>query len=132
MKPQTFMNNSGEAIGPASSFYKIPPENVIIISDDVSLDVGRMRIKRNGSAGGHNGLKSIISHLDSENFPRIKIGVGKLPAPDADMVNWVLGKIPKELEKNLFGIIECVPDALELILNGKIEDAMCNFNGISR
>ena len=132
MKPQTFMNNSGEAIGAAASFYKIPPENVIIISDDVSLDVGRMRIKRNGSAGGHNGLKSIISHLDSEDFPRIKIGVGKLPSPDADMVNWVLGRIPKELEKNLFGIIECVPDALELILNGKIEDAMCNFNGISK
>lgn len=132
MKPQTFMNSSGEAIGAAASFYKIMPENVIIISDDVSLDVGRMRIKRNGSAGGHNGLKSIISHLDSEDFPRIKIGVGKLPSPDADMVKWVLGRIPKELEKNLFGVIECVPSALELMLNGKIEDAMCNFNGISK
>ena len=79
MKPQTFMNNSGEAIGEAAKFYKIPPQNIIVLSDDISLDVGKIRIRRKGSAGGHNGLKSIIAHLGSEDFPRVKIGVGKKP-----------------------------------------------------
>ena len=101
MKPQTFMNNSGEAIAEAAKFYKIPPEKIIIISDDVSLDVGTIRIRRKGSAGGHNGLKSIISLLGSEDFPRIKIGVGKKPAPEYDLVDWVLGRFPKELEPDL-------------------------------
>lgn len=77
MKPQTFMNNSGEAIGEAAKFYKIPPQNIIVLSDDISLDVGKIRIRRKGSAGGHNGLKSIIAHLGSEDFPRVKIGGAK-------------------------------------------------------
>lgn len=132
MKPQTFMNNSGEAIGEAASFYKIAPENVIVISDDVSLDVGRLRIRRSGSAGGHNGLKSIISHLGSDAFPRIKLGVGKLPSPDTDMANWVLSAIPKDAREHFFAVLECVPDILSLMTQGKIDDAMCNFNGISK
>ena len=92
MKPQTFMNNSGDAIGEAARLYGIPPEKVIIISDDISLDVGKIRIKRKGSAGGHNGLKSIIAQLGTENFPRIKIGVGKKPSADYDLVDWEIGR----------------------------------------
>lgn len=90
LKPQTFMNNSGEAVRDAAAFYKIPPERILVIFDDVSLDVGRLRIRRKGTDGGHNGLKSIIYHLNSDAFPRIKIGVGKKPHPDYDLADWVL------------------------------------------
>ena len=85
LKPQTFMNLSGEAVRDAASFYKIPPEHVIVLSDDVSLDVGTLRVRAKGSAGGQNGLKNIIYHLNSEDFPRVKIGVGKKPRPDYDL-----------------------------------------------
>ncbi len=91
MKPQTYMNLSGEAAAQCAKFYKIAPENVIVISDDVSMSVGKLRIRTKGSAGGHNGLKSIISCLGSDNFPRIKLGVGSAPHPDYDMADWVLG-----------------------------------------
>ena len=129
LKPQTFMNLSGEAVGEAAAFYKIAPENVIVISDDISLDVGTLRIRKSGSAGGHNGLKSIIEHLGSDKFPRIKLGVGQKPFPEYDLADWVLSRIPKESEKDFFTILECVPDALALILNGAIEKAMCDYNG---
>ncbi len=128
MKPETFMNSSGEAIGEAASFYKIPPENIIILHDEISFDVGIMRIRRKGSAGGHNGLKSIIEHLGSDNFPRIKIGVGMKPRPDYDLVSWVLGKFP---EKDLQGLKEELPrikDSVALMLEGKIEEAMCKYS----
>ena len=92
MKPQTFMNLSGEAVRDAAAFYKIPPERIIVLSDDVSLDVGTLRVRAKGSAGGQNGLKNIIYHLGSEDFPRVKIGVGKKPHPDYDLAAWVLGK----------------------------------------
>lgn len=128
MKPQTFMNNSGEAIGEAARFYKIPPERVIVISDDFSFDVGQIRIKRKGSAGGHNGLKSIIAHLGSENFPRIKVGVGKKPNADYDIIDWVLGRFPKELEKDLKSALENAVDALPYIVNEEIDKAMNLFN----
>lgn len=128
IKPQTFMNNSGEAIGEAARFYKIPPENIIIISDDISLDVGKIRIRRKGSAGGHNGLKSIISHLGSENFSRIKIGVGKKPSAEYDLVDWVLGRFPKELEKDLKASLESAVKAIPLIVNGETDKAMNLFN----
>lgn len=128
MKPQTFMNNSGEAVGEAVRFYKIPPERVIIISDDFSFDVGQIRIKRKGSAGGHNGLKSIIAHLGSENFPRIKVGVGKKPNADYDIIDWVLGRFPKELEKDLKSALENAVDALPYIVNEEIDKAMNLFN----
>lgn len=128
MKPQTMMNNSGEAIGEAAKFYKIPPENVIIVYDDISLDVGQTRIRRKGSAGGHNGIKSIIAHLGSENFPRIKVGVGKKPTPEYDLVNWVLGRFPKEQEKDLKSALENSVSALELIVGGDIDKAMNLYN----
>lgn len=128
MKPQTFMNNSGEAIGEAARFYKIPAENVIVISDDISLDVGKIRIRRKGSAGGHNGLKSIIAHLGSENFTRVKVGVGKKPSEDYDLVDWVLGRFPKELEADLKSALEDTAKAVPLIVNGETDKAMNLFN----
>jgi len=128
MKPQTFMNNSGEAVGEAARFYKIPPERIIIISDDISLDVGKIRIKRKGSAGGHNGLKSIIAHLGSENFVRIKVGVGKKPSADYELVDWVLGRFPKELEKDLKAALENAVAALPYIVHDEIDKAMNLFN----
>lgn len=128
MKPQTMMNNSGEAIGEASRFYKIPPQNVIILYDDISLDVGQTRIRRKGSAGGHNGIKSIIAHLGSEEFPRIKIGVGKKPNPEYDLVNWVLGRFPKEQESDLKSALENSTKALRLIVNDEIDKAMNLYN----
>ena len=128
MKPQTFMNNSGDAIGEAARFYRIPPEKVIIISDDISLDVGKIRIKRKGSAGGHNGLKSIIAQLGSEKFPRIKIGVGKKPSADYDLVDWVLGRFPKALEADLKTALENTSAAIPLIVGEETDKAMNLFN----
>ncbi len=129
MKPQTFMNNSGEAVSEAARFYKIPPESIIIISDDIAQDVGRLRIRRSGSAGGHNGLKSIISHLKTDTFPRIRLGVGQKPSPEYDLVDWVLGKLPKETESAFSSVCSVVPDVLSLILKGDFDTAMCNYNG---
>lgn len=131
MKPQTFMNASGLAIQEACAFYKIPPENVIVISDDASFDVGKLRIRKGGSAGGHNGLKSVIECLGSDSFPRIKVGVGQKPRPDYDIADWVLARIPKECEKTFAKLLEYIPTILELILTGNIEKAMCDYNGIT-
>ncbi len=128
MKPQTMMNNSGEAVGEAARYYNVPPENVIIIYDDISLDVGKTRIRRKGSAGGHNGIKSIISHLKSEDFPRVKIGVGKKPNPDYDLVSWVLGKFPKDDEQNLKTALENAVKAVGLIVQGETDKAMNLYN----
>ena len=132
MKPQTFMNASGEAIKEAADFYKIAPENVIVISDDASFDVGKLRIRKNGSAGGHNGLKSVIECLNSDKFPRIKLGVGQKPHPDYDIADWVLARLPKEEEPRFFSVLEETPAILSLMLKGEIEKAMCDFNGISK
>lgn len=129
MKPQTYMNHSGEAVIEASSFYKIPAENIIVLSDDTSLDVGRMRVRKGGSAGGHNGLKNIIEHLKTDTFPRIKLGVGQKP-PHYDMVDWVLGRLTEDDEKKQFEIIKLVPDCLSLMLKGETEKAMCDYNGV--
>lgn len=128
MKPTTFMNNSGEAVGEAARFYKIPPENVIVISDDISLPVGKIRIRRKGSHGGHNGLKSIEAHLSSSAYPRIKIGVGEKPHPDYDLAAWVLGKFPEEDRKPFNLAADNACDALNYILDGKFDEAMCKFN----
>lgn len=128
MKPQTFMNSSGEAIGEAASFYKIPPENIIVLHDEISFEPGKIRIRRKGSAGGHNGLKSIIAHLSSEDFPRIKIGVGQKPSPDYDLVNWVLGKFSVDDTAKLQGQFENIARAVELMLSGKIDEAMNKFS----
>lgn len=131
LKPQTFMNSSGEAIREACDFYKISPENVIVISDDASFDVGKLRIRKNGSAGGHNGLKSVIECLNSDAFPRIKLGVGQKPNPDYDIADWVLARLPKEKERVFFKVLENMPSILSLMLKGETEKAMCDFNGIS-
>lgn len=132
MKPQTFMNASGEAIREAADFYKIAPESIIVISDDASFDVGKLRIRKNGSAGGHNGLKSVIECLNSDKIPRIKLGVGQKPHPEYDIADWVLARLPKEEEPRFFSVLECMPDILNLMLKGETEKAMCDFNGISK
>ena len=103
MKPVTFMNLSGEAVREAAPFYHIPPERILVVSDDVSLPVGRLRLRRNGSAGGHNGLRSIIGQIRSDQFPRVKIGVGEKPHPDYDLADWVLGKFQGEDKKAIAG-----------------------------
>lgn len=130
MKPQTYMNKSGEAIAAAASFYKIPAEHCIILVDDICQAPGRMRIRKNGSAGGHNGLKSIIECMASDNFPRIRIGVGEKPNPEYDLADWVVGKIPEEDRKAMYGIIEASYDACIMLLDGKIDEAMGKFNGL--
>jgi len=129
MLPQTFMNNSGEAVAEAANFYKIPPENITVIYDDISLDVGRLRIRKKGSDGGHNGIKSIISHLGSDAFPRIKVGVGAKPYADMDLADWVLSKFTDAEQKTLFAEFDKVLSASELISSGKIADAMNLYNG---
>ena len=128
MKPQTYMNNSGVAIGEAAAFYKIPPERVLILHDEISFDPGIIRIRRKGSAGGHNGLKSIIAHLASEEFPRVKIGVGKKPNPEYDLADWVLGKLPKEHSDIIDNKREDILGATRLIADGKIDDAMQKYS----
>lgn len=128
MKPQTFMNNSGVAIGEAASFYKIPPERVLILHDEISFEPGMIRIRRKGSAGGHNGLKSIIAQLASEDFPRVKIGVGKKPSPEYDLADWVLGKLPKDHSDTIDAKREDILGAARLIAEGKIDDAMQRYS----
>lgn len=128
MKPQTYMNLSGDAVGEAARFYKIAPERVIVLFDDISLDVGRMRIRRKGSDGGHNGIKSIIASLGSADFPRIKIGVGAKPHPDYDLADWVLTPFDKPQLHTLRTVAEHCCDALHLMVKGNIDEAMSRFN----
>lgn len=129
MKPTTFMNNSGDAVEEAAAFYKIPPENVVVIYDDISLDVGRLRIRGKGSDGGHNGMKSIILRLNSDNFPRIRIGVGQKPHPDYNLADWVLSRFTKEEGEKLEPALKNAAKAAELIVGGKINEAMNLYNG---
>lgn len=128
MKPQTFMNLSGEAVREAADFYKIPPENILVLFDDINFDVGVMRIRRNGSDGGHNGIKSIIYQLNSDAFPRVKICVGKKPSPDYDLADYVLGTYSDADKKILFSMFSRVYDGVELILSGQIDKAMNLYN----
>lgn len=128
MKPQTFMNLSGEAVREAADFYKIPPENILVLFDDINFDVGVMRIRRSGSDGGHNGIKSIIYQLNSDAFPRVKIGVGKKPSPDYDLADYVLGTYSDADKKTLFSMFSRVYDGVELILSGQIDKAMNLYN----
>ncbi len=128
MKPQTMMNLSGEAILEAADYYGIPDENIIVIFDDVTLDIGKTRIRRKGSAGGHNGIKSIISCLGSEDFPRVKVGVGKKPNAEWDMADWVLSDFPKADEKALGEALKNAAEAVELIIAGDIDKAMNLYN----
>ena len=128
MFPQTLMNLSGEAVGPAAKFYKLPPERVLVFSDEMALPPGSVRVRPSGSAGGHNGLKSVIAALGSENFPRIRLGVGEPPQPDSDTDDWVLGA-PKGKDAELFAqAAERAADAAECYISEGPERAMNKYN----
>ena len=129
MKPTTYLNLSGEAVREACQFYKLPPERVLVVCDDVSLPVGKLRLRRNGSAGGHNGLRSIIGQLHSDQFPRLKIGVGQKLHPDYDLADWVLGKFPREDRKTVDAAVERALDAIECVFSKGIDRAMSQYNG---
>lgn len=116
MKPQTFMNNSGEAVRDAANFYKIPPEHIIILFDDISLPPGKLRIRRKGSDGGHNGIKSILYLLGSDQFPRIKLGVGAKPRPDYDLADWVLSTFQKDELSRMKEAMEKACEAVPLLV----------------
>lgn len=129
MKPQTYMNASGVSVLAAADYYKILPEHVIVLCDDITQAPGKLRIRRGGSAGGHNGLKSIIGMLDSEGFPRIRLGIGEKPSPEYDLAAWVTGKFSESDKKALTSRFEEVYHAVELIIAGDFERAMCLYNG---
>ena len=128
MKPSTFMNLSGQAVTEAMRFYKIPPERTVILFDDISLDVGKMRVRRKGSDGGQNGMKNIIYLSGSENFPRVKIGIGKKPHPEYDLKDWVLSRFTDGDKETIRELLPNVKDAVELIVGGKIDEAMNRYN----
>lgn len=128
MKPTTMMNASGEAVVEAMNFYKIPIENVLVISDDVSLDVGNLRIRRKGSDGGQKGLRSIIYLTGKDDFPRIKCGVGAKPHPDYDMAAWVLSNFTKDEQPKMLSAFDNAVAAAELIVAGKTDEAMNKYN----
>ena len=127
-KPQNFMNNSGTAVSQISKFFKIPNENIIIISDDISLSVGKIRLRRKGSHGGHNGLKDIFALLGTDNIMRVKIGVGEKPHPDYDLAAWVLGKFPKEDKEALDTALKNSVLAIEEIIKRGIDSAMNKYS----
>jgi PTH1 family peptidyl-tRNA hydrolase len=129
MKPQTFMNASGEAVQAAAAFYKIPMENVLVFSDDISLDVGRMRVRRKGSDGGQRGLRSIIRIMDTDEFPRIRFGIGEKPHPDYDLADWVLSEFNKAEQEKLFASFEKAYDGMIHVLDGDVDGAMQLCNG---
>lgn len=129
VKPQTFMNLSGSAVGAVMNYYKIPAENIIIIYDDVSLDPGKIRIRPKGSDGGHNGIWDIIKTLNSEQFLRIKIGVGKKPNPEYDLKDWVLGKFPKEDLEKVETAAKKTGDICDLLMDGELDKARNMYNG---
>ena len=128
VKPQTMMNASGLAVQEAAAFYKVAPENILVISDDIAQDVGKMRIRRKGSAGGQNGLKDIITCLGTDAFPRLRMGVGAKPHPDFNLADWVLSDFRPEEQKKLFGAIEASKAGIEKLLLGDFDTAMqlCN------
>ena len=128
MKPQTYMNLSGESVGEAARFYKVPADHVLVISDDVSLPVGRLRIRKSGSAGGHNGLKNIIQHLGTDAFPRIKVGVGMPDHPDHEMIDWVIGKPQGEEAKTLRAALDRAADVALSVIDEGPDRAMNRFN----
>ena len=129
LKPQTFMNLSGEAVRAAAQFYHVPPENVIVIYDDVTLDVGRLRVRAKGSDGGHNGMKSIISCLGSNEFPRIRVGVGKKPHPDFDLAEYVMSSFSQKENEILNKAFETVERGTCLLIEGKVAEAQQLCNG---
>ena len=128
MKPQTYMNLSGEAVREAAQFYKVPADHVLVIYDDVSLPVGKLRVRPTGSAGGHNGIKNIIAHLGTQDFPRVKIGTGAPAGGGADMIDWVIGEPSKAEKKVLLESFERAIDAAACIIEHGCQKAMNDFN----
>ena len=128
MKPQTYMNLSGDAIAQAANFYKVPPERVIVVSDETALPIGRLRIRRGGSAGGHNGLKSVIARLGTDQFPRIRLGVGDKPHPDYDMADWVLSAFKGQDAADMELVAKKAADAVECYITEGADRAMNKFN----
>ena len=126
MKPQTYMNLSGESVGEAARFYKIPADHIIVISDDISLPLGKLRVRGSGSAGGHNGLKNIIAHLGTDAFPRVKVGVG---APEHDIVDWVIGPFTANERKVIDGVLDRALGAAECIITDGVSAAQNRYNG---
>ena len=128
MKPQTFMNLSGDAVAQAAKFYKIPPERVIVVSDEISLPIGKLRIRTKGSAGGHNGLKDIIAKLGTDAFPRIRIGVGAPPHPDYDMADWVLSSFKNQDAEDMLAAAARAAQAAQCYITQGADRAMNRFN----
>lgn len=129
VEPQTFMNLSGAAVSALASYYKVKPERILVIFDDISLPVGKIRIRKDGSAGGHNGIKSIIQSLGTDQFPRVKVGVGAKPHPDYDLADWVLSKFSALEEKNLAPALENAAEAALVVIEQGTEKAASAFNG---
>ena len=129
LKPQTFMNLSGRSVLQLSAFFRVPPKNIIVMFDDISLDPGRLRVRADGSAGGHNGIKSIIQELGSQEFPRVKIGVGAKPHPDFDLADWVLSGFTAQEEKALQPALERAAEAALAVMEYGVPEAANRFNG---
>ena len=129
VKPVTYMNLSGQAVRTLADYYKIPPEHILVIFDDISLPVGKLRVRPNGSAGGHNGIKSLIAELGSQDFPRIKVGVGAKPHPDYDLADWVLSSFTKEEEALLTPTLKRAIEAAQSIIADGVPQTMNRFNG---
>ena len=132
LKPQTYMNLSGRSVLQLSAFFRVPPKNIIVMFDDISLDPGRLRVRAEGSAGGHNGIKSIIQELGSQEFPRVKIGVGAKPHPDFDLADWVLSHFTAQEEKALQPALERAADAALSIIDHGIYETANRFNGTGK
>ena len=129
LKPQTYMNLSGRSVLQLSAFFKVPPARIIVLFDDISLEPGRLRLRKDGSAGGHNGIKSIIQELGSQDFPRVKIGVGAKPHPDYDLADWVLSTFSAQEEKALAPAIEKAADAALCIIEKGLAEASNRYSG---
>ena len=129
MKPQTFMNLSGDAVRPAMAFFKVPLDHVIVVSDDISLPTGKIRVRRSGSAGGHNGLKDIIAKCGGDGFPRVKVGVGAPPDPEYDTADWVLSVFRNADAEVIGKAVETAGEAVEEIIRNGVDSAMGKFNG---
>lgn len=128
MKPSTFMNLSGQAVQEAMQFYKLPPEKVLVMFDDISLEPGRARVRRSGSDGGHNGMKNIIYLSGSDQFPRVKIGVGAKPHPEYNLADWVLSRFTQAEQKDMAAVYDNITDIVTLIAKGSIDSAMNKYN----
>ena len=128
LKPQTYMNLSGESVKLAGGFYKIPPERVLVISDDVALPLGKLRIRAGGSAGGHNGLKSIIAHLGTDQFPRVRVGVGAPEHPEHEMIDWVIGHFTPQEKKTAEEAAARAMDAAICVMERGIQEAQNQYN----